>query len=375
MKIVIAPQAFKGTLSALEAAHAIQRGVLAVFPDAITCLVPVADGGDGTLDVLMQLPGSALKNATASDAFGNKIKAPWGLLEDGTAIIELASICGLASLPPTQRNPLIATTYGLGEVIKTALNVGCRKFLIGVGGSATQDCGVGIAQALDVQFQDKDSHELAHGGEALIALKKIDCSKQDPRINEACFQIICDVTNPLTGPEGSNAIYAPQKGASQEMVHTLEKAFLNFTHVVKHDLGVDLADIARAGAGGGAAAGLYAFLHGTLESGIDAILKFLNFEEKLRGADLVITGEGCLDSQTVKFNKAPIGVAKRAGQLDIPVIAIVGSLGAGYEAAFQQGIDTIYAIQTLNHMTTTLPDAVSKATQKALSLYKDLLSE
>ena len=370
MKMIIAPQAFKGSLSALDAAKAIRDGVLSVFPTAECCLSPVADGGDGTLEVLMQIPSSTLKTTIVSDALGKKIKAPWGIFNNGTAVIELASICGLAQLPSHHRNPLITTTYGVGEVIKAALDEGFRQFLIGVGGTATQDGGAGLAQALGACLKDKDGHELAHGGERLIALDSIDTSGLDPRLNESQFLIACDVTNPLVGPEGSAAIYAPQKGASSEVVEKLEKALINFAHVVKRDLALDVSSMPRAGAGGGAAAGLHIFLHGELVSGIDVIMTALQFAEKLQGADLVITGEGCLDSQTVNYAKAPIGIARKAKAFGIPVIAIVGSVGPGYKAAYQQGMDAIFPLSfdPERQIPANAYDLVVKATRNALLL-------
>lgn len=369
MKILIAPQAFKGSLSALEAARAIQQGVLKAFPNADTCLSPIADGGDGSLDVLMQLPKSTRKTTHAKNALGKAILVPWGILDSTTAVIEFASICGLAHVPSPLRNPLLTTTYGVGEVIRIALDEGYRKFLICVGGTATQDAGSGIAQALGFHLLNKSGSEISVGGAALAHLTHIDRSEIDSRIAEAQFRVACDVNNPLVGLEGTSAIYAAQKGASPEMIEILEKAISHFALIIKKDLGIDIAHMPRAGAGGGAAGGLHAFLNGKLESGVDIILEALHFEEKLKGADLVITGEGCLDSQTVKYGKAPIGIAGRAKQHGIPAIAIVGSIGEGYEKAYRQGITAIYPISKDKKIPEESVNLIVEATQKALHLH------
>ena len=364
MKIVIAPQAFKGSISALDAAEAMRKGVLAVIPDADAVLVPVADGGDGTLETLVEGSGGEIREATVTGPLGERRAAQWGAMGDGvTAVIEMARTSGLALVPLDRRDPLNATTYGLGEIVQYALDDGFRRFIMGIGGSATNDAGAGMAQALGVRLLNDAGNELPHGGAALSNLSRIDMAGIDPRVTESSFLVACDVSNPLTGPEGASAIYGPQKGATPEMVQTLDAALLHFSEVVRHDIGADVNDLQGAGAAGGLGGGMVAFLDAELRAGVDIVLDTVGLDTALEGADLVLTGEGALDYQTV-YSKAPIGVAERAKRLGIPVIAIAGTLGDRYRLAHEHGIDAAVAI-------TNAPMNLEEASSRAAELIAD----
>ena len=364
MKIVIAPQAFKGSISALDAAEAMRKGILAVFPDADVALVPVADGGDGTLETLVEGSGGEIREAEVTGPLGERRPTQWGAMGDGvTAVIEMARTSGLALVPLDRRDPLNATTYGLGEIVSAALDDGFRRFIMGIGGSATNDAGAGMAQALGVRLLDAAGNELPHGGAALANLSRIDMTGIDPRVTESSFLVACDVSNPLTGPEGASAIYGPQKGATPEMVQTLDAALLHFSEIARHDIGADVNDLRGAGAAGGLGGGMVAFLDAELRAGVDIILDTVGLDDALEGADLVLTGEGALDYQTV-YSKAPIGVAERAKRLGIPVIAIAGTLGDRYRLVHEHGIDAAVAI-------TNAPMSLEEASSRAADLIAD----
>ena len=374
MKVVIAPQAFKGSISALEAAEAMSEGVRRVFPDAETVAVPVADGGDGTLETLVEGSGGEIRSATVTGPLGDKVTAPWGALGDGTtAVIEMARTSGLALVRPEKRDPLNATTYGLGEAVREALGLGFRRFILGIGGSATNDAGAGMAQALGVRLLDGSGQELPPGGAALARLERIEMSGVDPRVGESHFDVACDVNNPLTGPEGAAAVYGPQKGATPEMVERLDAALLRFEHVARRDLGADVGETPGSGAAGGLGAGIMAFLGGSLRPGVDIVLDTVGLDSYLEGADLVITGEGCMDFQTV-YNKAPIGVARLAGRRGVPVIGVSGSLGDRFTDVHEEGIAAAVAItrapMTLDEASDQAADLISTATEQAMRLIR-----
>ncbi len=374
MKIVIAPQAFKGSISALDAAEAMRKGILAVFPDADVALVPVADGGDGTLETLVEGSGGEIRQAEVTGPLGERRPTQWGAMGDGiTAVIEMARTSGLALVPLDRRDPLNATTYGLGEIVSAALDDGFRRFIMGIGGSATNDAGAGMAQALGVRLLDAAGNELPHGGAALANLSRIDMTGIDPRVTESSFLVACDVSNPLTGPEGASAIYGPQKGATPEMVQTLDAALLHFSEIARHDIGADVNDLRGAGAAGGLGGGMVAFLDAELRAGVDIILDTVGLDAALEGADLVLTGEGALDYQTV-YNKAPIGVAERAKRLGIPVIAIAGTLGDRYQLVHERGIDAAIAItnapMSLEEASSRAAELVTDATEQAARMMK-----
>ncbi len=368
MKVVIAPQSFKGSISALDAARAIEEGVLRVVPDAGTVLVPVADGGDGTLEALVEATGGEVRSTTVTGPIGKPVVAEWGALGDGqTAVIEMARTSGLAMLSLAERDPLRATTYGLGEVLREALDAGFRSFIVGIGGSATNDGGAGMAQALGVRLLDETGNDLPPGGAALADLRRIDVSGLDDRVMEARFSVACDVSNPLTGPEGASAVYGPQKGATPDLVEQLDAALKNFAKVVERDTGTSIDAVRGSGAAGGLGGGMMAFLGGSLRAGVDIVLDHVGLDGKLEGADLVITGEGRIDFQTV-YNKAPIGVARRAKRRGIPVLAVCGSLGKGFEDVHAEGIDAAVSILTA-------PMTLDEASARAGELIADAVAE
>lgn len=343
MKVLIAPQAFKGSLSAQEAAEAIAKGVLRAFPETSTVLLPVADGGDDTLDVLLRATKGQKRTFEAQDALGTRRQTYWGLIPNNfTAVIEIAQVCGIASLSREKRNPLHTTTFGVGEVIIAALDEGIRNFLIGIGGSATNDAGIGMAKALGVRFLDHHGIELPTGGGELHSLQKIDITKIDPRVRESRFIVAADVSNPLLGPRGASRIYAPQKGATPEMVEILEGGMRHFAKVVWNQFKIDCSQIDGAGAAGGLGVGMYLFLGAKIKHGSEVILDLLNFDEFMTDIDLVITGEGRMDVQT-HFHKAPFEVARRARAKGIPVIGVVGQLGEGHEVLYQEGFEGLFA--------------------------------
>ena len=344
MKVVIAPQGFKGSLTALEVAHAIESGVRRAASDAVTVVVPVADGGDGTLQALVDSSGGRIVTSRVTDPLGRPIDAQWGSMGDGrTAVIEMARSSGLALLRADERDPLRTTTYGVGELFRAALEAGHRKFIVGIGGSATNDGGAGFAQALGFRLLDSRGRELERGGAALATLDRIDASGVDQRVKDVDVVVACDVNNPLCGSTGASAIFGPQKGASPAMVAQLDAALGHFADVVRRDLGMDVRERPGAGAAGGLGAGLMAFVGAELRAGVDIVLEAVKLDRELDGADMVITGEGQIDRSTV-FNKAPVGVARLAKKRGIPVIAIAGSLGEGYEQTHALGIDAAFSL-------------------------------
>ena len=369
-KIVIAPQEFKGSVSAVKVAEAISKGVKKVFPTADITIVPVADGGDGTLNTLVESTGGKKISSNVMGPTGERISAEWGALGDGnTAIIEMAKIAGLALIDQDNMNPLTATTFGLGEVLKEALDRNYRKFIIGIGGSATNDAGAGMAQALGIRLLDSFGSEINLGGVGLIDLEKIEMIDRDPRVNESQFLVACDVNNPLTGKNGASVIYGPQKGATPEMVKTLDDALFNFSKIVFRDIGKDINNLSGSGAAGGLGGGIVALLDGQLIPGSKIILDMLGINKKIMDADLVITGEGQTDFQTV-FDKAPISVSKIAKSFSVPCIAISGSLGQGFESVYDEGISSISSIinspMTLEEATFRSVDLIECATEQAM---------
>ena len=374
MKVVIAPQGFKGSITALDAARAMEEGVLRVVPDARTVLAPVADGGDGTLETLVEATGGDIRSTTVTGPTGRPVMAEWGALGDGeTAVIEMARTSGLALLSLAEREPLRATTYGLGEMIREALDAGFRSFIVGIGGSATNDGGAGMAQALGVRLLDEVGNDLPPGGAALTGLRSIDMSGLDERAHGARFSVACDVSNPLTGPEGASAVYGPQKGATPDQVEQLDAALRNFAKVVERDTGTSIDAVPGSGAAGGLGGGMMAFLGGSLRAGVDIVLDHVGLDQKLAGADLVITGEGQIDFQTV-YNKAPIGVARRAKRRSIPVLAVCGSLGKGFEDVYAEGIDAVVSIltapMTLDEASARAPEFITDAVAGAMRSMK-----
>jgi glycerate kinase len=327
MRIVIAPNAFKGSLSALEAAEAIAEGVKAAAADAEVLLVPIADGGDGTVDALVAATHGERRSLRVRGPLGDPVDADYGLIDRrSTAVIEMAKAAGLAQVPPEKRDPRITTTYGVGELLQRAYDEGARRFIVGIGGSATNDAGAGMAQALGYHLLDEDGHELPPGGLALKRLARIHVGGVHANWKESEVDVASDVTNPLTGPSGASAVYGPQKGATPEMVAELDAALQHFAGIIYRDLGVDVEQLPGAGAAGGLGAGLVAFTGARLRPGAEMVMEALRLDERLAGAQLVITGEGRLDSQTARFGKGPAAVARHARQAGIPVVALGGSV-------------------------------------------------
>lgn len=358
MKIVIAPDSYKESLSALQVAGCIERGFQKVFPEAEYIKVPVADGGEGTVDTMVEATRGAKKDCCAVDAAGEAKQAFWGISGDGkTAFVEIAAACGLAQLPPEKRNPLLTTTYGVGELILSALDCGVRHFIIGLGGSATNDGGAGMLQALGASLTDASGKEIARGGAALADLAAIDLSGLDGRLKTCCFDVACDVSNPLIGEHGASNVFGSQKGATPEMVAKLDLALANYAAVLKRDLGADVEQLPGAGAAGGLGAAFAGVLGGTLQSGIGIITQLLNLEQTMQDADLVVTGEGRIDGQSIN-GKVPVGVALLAKKRNIPVVVIAGCLGSGAEAVYDFGIDAVFSV--LNKCC-TLSEAVADA--------------
>ncbi len=344
MKIVIAPQGFKGNLTALEVARAIEEGVKRIAPDAETVLKPMADGGEGTVQALVDATGGELITTEVTGPLEERVSAHWGILSDETtAVIEMASASGLPLVPPEKRNPFITTTYGTGELIRTALDRGCRKLIIGIGGSATNDGGAGMAQALGARLLDADNKELPFGGAALARLERIDISGMDPRLADFEVTLASDVNNPLCGPRGASAIYGPQKGATPEMVKQLDAALSHYADVIKRDLDIDLRDVPGAGAAGGLGLGLMVFLKAKAVPGIDVVIRATNLVADLKGSEIVFTAEGRIDCQSA-MGKVPTGVAMAAKEFGATVIALAGEVADDCRVVFDQGIDAVLSI-------------------------------
>ena len=344
MKIVIAPDSYKESLSAAEVALAIEAGFREVFPGARFCLLPVADGGEGTVDAMVAALGGRRVPVRVTGPLGEPVEAFYGLCGDGaTAVIEMAAASGLALVPPAQRNPLLTTSFGTGELIRAALDEGARHLIIGIGGSATNDAGAGMLQALGAVLLDGAGRALARGGGALGDLARIAVDGLDPRLAACRIEVACDVDNPLTGARGASAVFGPQKGATPAMVQRLDANLAHFAALLQRDLGVAVADVPGAGAAGGMGAALRGLLGARLRPGIEIVTAALGLEAAVADADLVITGEGRLDAQSLR-GKAPLGVARIAQRHGKPVIAIAGSLGDDLDALHAEGFDAAFSV-------------------------------
>ena len=364
MRIIIAPQSLKGSLTAAEAGQAIAEGVRTILPEADVEIVPVADGGEGTVQALVDATGGQIVQQMVTGPLGEPVLAFFGLLGDGrTAAIEMAACAGLPLVPPEKRDPRITTTYGVGELILAALDRGCRHFIIGIGGSATNDGGAGMAQALGASLLTDEGTEIARGGAALATLSRISTATLDARLQECTFEVACDVSNPLCGPMGASAVYGPQKGATPEMVSQLDAALAHYAQVIERDLGLSVRDVPGAGAAGGLGAGLLAFLHATLRPGAQIVLEAVRLEERLANTDLVITAEGQLDSQTA-YGKSVGAVAALAKRYGLPVVALAGSLGENYQTVYTLGVDAVAVLPSG-------PMVLAYAMEHAAGLAKD----
>lgn len=344
MRVVIAPDKFKGSLTALEAAEAMARGLSRVDPSAEIDRVPMADGGEGTVAALVAATGGSYRTVTVTGPLGDPVVASFGLLGDGrTAVLEMASASGLWLVPPALRDPLRATTRGTGQLLLAALEAGARRVIVGIGGSATNDGGAGLGQALGFRLLDTHGRELEPGGGELDRLARIERTDQVAVLGSATIAVACDVTNPLCGPRGASAVYGPQKGATPEMVERLDRNLGHFADIVARDLDVAVRDIPGSGAAGGLGGGLVAFAGGRLEGGVNLVIEAVNLRERLHAADLCLTGEGALDGQSA-FGKTAVGVARLAHSLRCPTLAIAGSIGPGAEAVLEQGVDAYFSI-------------------------------
>lgn len=355
--IVLAPDSFKESMTAKEACEAMERGIRKVN-NQITCIhVPMADGGEGTMQSLVDATVGKIYSIKVIGPLGNEVEAQYGILGDGkTGILEMASASGIQLVPIEKRNPLITTTYGTGQLIKACLDHGVKKLLIGIGGSATNDGGAGVIQALGGRLLDSEGNDLGYGGGQLGKLAKIDLSNFDKRLKDITVEVACDVNNPLCGERGASNVFGPQKGATPEMVGILDNNLRHYAAVIKEQLSKDVVDFPGAGAAGGLGAGLMSFLNGTLKKGIEMVIEYSGLEDKVKNADMVWTGEGSIDFQT-QYGKTPLGVAIIAKKYNKPVIALAGRVGEDIEVLYEKGIDTIFGIMK---GVTSLEDALKK---------------
>lgn len=374
MRIIVAPDSFKGSLTAMEAAAAMRQGVLDALPDAEVVALPMADGGEGTTEALVAGTGGRLVPHVVTGPLGEPVEAAWGLLGDGeTAVIEMAAASGLLLVPPDRRDPKVTTTYGTGELIRAALDRGVRRIVVGIGGSATNDGGVGMVQALGGRFLKADGSEVGRGGAALLDLERIDLSGLDPRLAEVELLVACDVDNPLTGPRGAAAVYGPQKGATPEDVVLLDRALTRMADVMARDLGRDVRERPGAGAAGGLGAGFLGFLGARLRPGIEVVIEATGLDQQLAGAGLVISGEGRTDGQTLA-GKVPLGVARAAARHGVPVVVISGAVTADADALLEQGIHALLSIApgpvTLDEAMARAGEWLRRATAQAMRLVR-----
>ncbi|HGC6388095.1 TPA: glycerate kinase [Cronobacter dublinensis] len=343
-KIVIAPDSFKESLSAMDVATAIEAGFREIYPQATYVRLPMADGGEGTVEAMVAATGGHIVQVPVTGPLGNRVEGFYGVLGDGeTAVIEMAAASGLHLVPPAQRDPRITTSFGTGELILAALDSGVKAIIIGIGGSATNDGGAGMMQALGVRFLDSQQRGLLPGGASLAALEHIEMSGLDPRLAHTTFTVACDVDNPLCGAKGASAIFGPQKGATPEMVAQLDAALRRFGTTLEAVTGKRIISAPGAGAAGGMGAALLGMLNAQLRPGIDIVTQTLGLAQAVRDADLVITGEGRLDRQSI-HGKTPVGVARVAKQFQRPVVAIAGSLTPDYQVVHEHGIDAAFSV-------------------------------
>lgn len=344
MKILLAPDSFKGSMSSIEVIDCIEEVAKVHFDPIEIIKVPIADGGEGTIEALVTVKNGEYKQVEVKGPLGETVKAKYGVIteRDGisTAVIEMAQASGLPLIEPAKRNPLLTTTYGTGEIIKAALDEGIRDFIIGIGGSATNDGGIGAAQALGIQFLNSEGIDVGLGGKELLKIRDINMDSIDHRIKESKITVICDVINPLTGVYGATSIFGPQKGATEEMLHILEEGMKNYAKVILETLGIDMNKVPGSGAAGGLGAALTGFFKGELKPGIDTILEFIEFDKLLQGVDFVITGEGKIDGQSV-YGKVPVGIAKLCKKHRVKVVAITGAMGDGAQDLYRYGIESI----------------------------------
>lgn len=371
MRILLAPQEFKGSLTAVEAVEAMAAGVLRACPEASVDRAPIADGGPGTVAAVVAATGGELRRARCRDPLRRPIEALFGLIDEGrTAIVECAAAAGISLLRPDELDPLRTSTDGVGDLIRAALDAGATRLIVGLGGTATNDGGAGMAMALGARM--RESHNmLLPGGAHLRRLDWINASTLDPRLRQVDVVGATDVRNPLCGPEGASAVFGPQKGATPDQVALLDEALSRYADILKRDLGLDVRDVPGAGAAGGLGAGLLAFCGATLSSGFDLVADVTNLEQRIAAADLVITGEGRLDGQSI-YGKTTVGVARIAAQQRVPVVALCGGLGEGWQASLSEGLTAAFSIvpgpMTLNEAQRRADELLIKAAEQIARL-------
>jgi glycerate kinase len=373
MKIVIAPDSFKGSLTALEVANSIEEGLLKYNKDFIIEKIPMADGGEGTVESLVSLTNGEIITVEVKDPLLREIKGFYGMLGDKeTAVIEMAAASGLPLLRESEKNPLVTSSYGTGQLIRDALGRGCKNFIIGIGGSATNDGGTGMLKALGAKFLNKDNKEISDGAAELNQLYKIDMTNFDERIFECDIKVACDVQNPLCGENGASLIFGPQKGADEAMMKVLDDNLCHYGKILENTFNLEVINVPGAGAAGGMGAALIAVVKAKLQRGIDIIIRESKLSEKLEDADLVFTGEGRIDYQT-KFGKTPFGVASEANKKNIPVIALAGGIGEGTDTLYELGFDGIFSIvdkpMTLDESIKNCSVLVKEAAFRIINLY------
>lgn len=340
MKIILAPDSFKGTFSSMEVINHLELGINKFFPNAEIVKMPIADGGEGTVEAIVAAIGGEIHEKMVIGPLGKKVKAKFAI-KDALAIIEMAESSGITLIHDYEKNPSLTTTYGLGELILEALELGAKEMMIGIGGSATNDGGIGMLQALGIEFKDVAGARIGYGGKYLSEIKDISIENLDPRIKDVKITVICDVTNPLTGPTGATYTYGPQKGANSEQLDLLEMGMLHFEALLRKQFGVDVSKIPGSGAAGGLGAALVVFLSASLTPGIETILDLVAFDAQAIDADLVITGEGRIDGQSI-YGKVPIGIGKRCLNKKAKVIVLAGSVGMDADRVYAYGIDAIF---------------------------------
>ncbi|MCR8929773.1 glycerate kinase [Priestia megaterium] len=371
MKIVIAPDSFKESLTALHVCEALEKGIKTHFPNAEISKVPMADGGEGTVQSLVDATGGQIIQAKVTGPLGKEVEAFYGILGDGkTAVIEMAAASGLHQVPMDERNPLITTTRGTGELILKALDQNVKHIIIGIGGSATNDGGAGMAKALGAKLINTNGAEIKEGGGSLNQLAAIDLTNFDSRLAEVKVEVACDVDSPLTGETGASAVFGPQKGATPDMVKQLDRNLAHYAAIIEKEMDIHIQNVPGAGAAGGLGGGLLAFLSAELKPGVDIVIEATQLESYIKNADLVITGEGRIDGQTI-YGKTPIGVAKTAKKHSVPVIAIAGSIGAGSEAVYEHGISALFSVVP---GAVTLSEALEKAGENVERTAKNVAS-
>jgi glycerate 2-kinase len=359
MKIVFAPDSFKGSLSSLEIIDVLNESARRIFDDVVTVAVPMADGGEGTIDALIMPAGGTKETVTVTGPMGNPVEAFIGYIHEGkTAVVEMAQASGLSLVPYGKKNLLLATSYGTGELIQKALDNGIRSIIIGIGGSATNDGGMGAMKALGVRFLDAAGKDLDGRGSDLELVSRIDVTGLNPAVFECDITVICDVSNPLLGKDGATYIYGPQKGGAPDLLDRLEKGMTNYINVVENTLHKKIANVSGAGAAGGMGAALMAFLDAELRPGIDVVLEAVNFNNLINGASFVVTGEGNIDEQSVRFGKVPSGIMKHCAPKKVPVAVISGGIGKGAELFWK---DNLGSIMTTVNGIMTLDQAIANS--------------